>query len=93
MSEVMECTSCGFKNWQTTCWSCNAVLPVTKQVEQLTAEIERLRSIIDTLTAKAPATASLAVFLCSKCRESVDTVYESGSGANVEHVCVKCVQN
>ena len=62
-------------------------------VEELRAENARLRSIIDTLTAKAPATASLAVFLCSKCRESVDTVYEVGSGANVEHVCVKCVQN
>jgi len=43
MSEVMECTSCGFKNWQMTCWSCNAVLPVTKQVEELKAENERLR--------------------------------------------------
>jgi len=64
-----------------------------RRLEEADAENERLRAIIDTLTAKAPATASLAVFLCSKCRESVDTVYESGSRANVEHVCVKCVQN
>ena len=63
------------------------------RIEQLESKNARLRAIIDTLTAKAPATASLAVFLCSKCRESVDTVYEVGSGANVEHVCVKCVQN
>jgi len=61
------------------------------EIADLKAEIERLRSIIDTLTATAPATASLAVFLCSRCRESVDTVYESGSGANVEHVCKNCV--
>jgi len=47
MSEVMECTSCGFKNWQTTCWSCNAVLPVTKQVEELKAENERLREAME----------------------------------------------
>ena len=47
MSEVMECTSCGFKNWQTTCWSCNAVLPVTKQVEELKAENERLREAMN----------------------------------------------
>ena len=47
MSEVMECTSCGFKNWQTTCWSCNAVLPVTKQVEELKAENERLREEVE----------------------------------------------
>lgn len=60
-------------------------------VKGLMAENQRLRSIIDTLTAKAPATASLAVFLCSRCRESVDTIYEVGSGAKVEHVCVKCV--
>ncbi len=64
-----------------------------RAVSNANAENARLRSIIDTLTATAPATASLAVFLCSRCRESVDTVYESGSGANVEHVCVKCVQN
>ncbi len=64
-----------------------------RRLEEADAENARLRSIIDTLTATAPATASLAVFLCSRCRESVDTVYESGSGANVEHVCVKCVQN
>ena len=63
------------------------------RIAELQAENQRLRSIIDTLTAKAPATASLAVFLCSKCRESVDTVYESGSGADVEHVCKNCVQN
>ncbi|MCH9838232.1 hypothetical protein K0U83_21395 [bacterium] len=56
----------------------------------LEAENARLRAIIDTLTAKAPATASLAVFKCSRCRKAVDTVYESGSGANVEHVCVDC---
>lgn len=64
-----------------------------KRIANLQAENERLRAIIDTLTAKAPATASLAVFACSKCRESVDTVYEVGSGANVKQVCVKCVQN
>ena len=62
-------------------------------VKKIKAENARLRAIIDTLTATAPATASLAVFLCSKCRESVDTVYEVGGGANVEHVCKKCVQN
>ena len=60
--------------------------------ERLKKENQRLRAIIDTLTAKAPATASLAVFLCSKCRESVDTVYEVGSGANVKQLCVNCVQ-
>jgi len=47
---------------------------------------ERLR-----LRRRTHSTASLAVFICSRCRESVDTVYEVGSGANVEHVCVKCV--
>jgi len=60
--------------------------------ERLKKENQRLRAIIDTLTAKAPATASLAVFLCSKCRESVDTVYDVGSGANIEQLCVNCVQ-
>ena len=63
------------------------------RIEKLESENARLRSIIDTLTAKAPATASLAVFICSRCRESVDTVYEVGSGANVQHLCKKCVQN
>ena len=65
-----------------------------KRIADLREENERLRSIIDayiTLTAKAPATASLAVFICSRCRESVDTVFDIGSGANVEHVCVTCV--
>jgi len=42
-----ECTSCGFENWQMTCWSCNAVLPVTKQVEELKAENERLREAME----------------------------------------------
>jgi len=62
------------------------------RIEKLQAENARLRAIMDKLTAKAPATASLAVFLCSKCRESVDTVYEVGSGANVKQLCVNCVQ-
>ncbi len=68
----------------------NSACDNRERFEQLTAENARLRAIIDTLTAKAPATASLAVFLCSRCGEKVDTVYESGSGANVEHVCVDC---
>ena len=44
--KCIECTSCGFENWQMTCWSCNAVLPVTKQVEELKAENERLREAL-----------------------------------------------
>jgi len=62
------------------------------RIEKLESENARLRAIIDTLTAKAPATASLAVFLCSRCRESVDTVYNIGSGANVEQICANCCQ-
>ena len=64
-----------------------------RRLEEADAENARLRAIIDTLTATAPATASLAVFICSRCRESVDTVYDVGSGADVEHVCKNCVQN
>ena len=61
------------------------------RIEKLESENARLRAIIDTLTSQQPATASLAVFLCSKCASRVDTIYEVGSGANVEHVCKNCV--
>ena len=59
------------------------------RIEKLQAENERLRAIIDKLTAKAPATASLAVFLCSQCREAKDTVYDLDTG----QVCANCIQS
>jgi len=58
-------------------------------VKKLQAENERLRAIIDKLTAKAPATASLAVFLCSQCGEATDTVYDLDTG----QVCANCIQS
>jgi len=86
-----KCPQCGCEDTRRVKPSEALLQTAECRVTQLEAENERLRSIIDTLTAKAPATASLAVFLCSRCRESVDTIYEVGSGAKVEHVCVKCV--
>jgi hypothetical protein len=61
----------------------------SKRIEQLQSENERLRAIIDKLTAKAPATASLAVFLCSQCGEAKDTVYDLDTG----QVCANCIQS
>lgn len=58
-----------------------------RRLEESDAENEKLRGIIDTLTSKAPATASLAVFICSRCGEPADTVYELNTG----QVCSKCV--
>jgi formylmethanofuran dehydrogenase subunit E len=58
-----------------------------RRLEQADAENEKLRGIIDRLTAKAPATASLAVFICSRCGEPADTVYQ----LNEDQVCSKCV--
>ena len=59
------------------------------EIERLQAKNERLRAIIDKLTAKAPATASLAVFLCSQCGEAKDTVYDLDTG----QVCANCIQS
>jgi len=60
-----------------------------RRLEEADAENERLRAIIDKLTVKAPATASLAVFLCSQCGEAKDTVYDLDTG----QVCANCIQS